>query len=132
MSGVPFRYFSVIDEICELAWGDLSPDDMIAVVWAYYFVSVQFRENLLIARCLYPNDKNLQQLEAEECTTDNLSPWSGVAKPGELLDHDEFLRRVLTLQPTDEASQFKLRRLGEDYLASIRRVDDRVRAASVS
>jgi len=51
------------------------------------------RENLEIARRLYPNDTKLQQLEREECNTDNLSPWPGVASAAEKMNHDEFMRR---------------------------------------
>jgi hypothetical protein len=51
------------------------------------------RENLEIARRLYPNDTKLQQLEREECNTDNLSHWPGVASAAEKMNHDEFMRR---------------------------------------
>ena len=60
---------------------------------------IQFRESLAEARRLYPADADLRRLEAEECATDNLSPWPGVAAAGERMDHDEFIRRTLALLP---------------------------------
>ena len=52
-------YAQVIDEICKLNWSALSRDELIDVAWAYYFFSVQFCENVGIARRLYPDDKRL-------------------------------------------------------------------------
>src|ERR1700751_3571773 len=93
LQAIGFKYEKVIDEICGLGWKKLSKDDLMDVAWAYYHFSIQFRENLEIARALYPNDVRLEKLEREECHTDNLSPWPGIAENGEKLDHDEFVRR---------------------------------------
>ena len=43
-------------------WRRLSIGELIDVAWAYYFFSIQFRENLLIARELLPDDAQLEQL----------------------------------------------------------------------
>jgi hypothetical protein len=94
-------YLHVIDEICGLNWKGINRDDLFSAAWAYYFFSIQFRENLQIARALYPDDANLKQLEDEECDTHNLSPWPGIALPGERMNHDEFMRRSLELCPVD-------------------------------
>ena len=104
---------------------------MLAVANAYYFFSVQFRENLQIACQLYPNDCALQALRAEECDTDNLSPWRGVAEVGEKLDHDEFMRRALALPPAFDF-QHDLNRVGGNYLAMVRSVDAPARAKSIA
>jgi len=128
----PFEYPAVIDEICQLGWRGLSADDMVSVAWAYYFFSIQFRENLKIARGLYPHDEKLAQLEREECDTDNLSPWPGVTEAGERVNHDEFMRRTIALLPIDPARERRLRAIGESYLADMRRQDAAARAASIA
>jgi len=100
------------------------------VALAYHFFSVQFRENLEIACRLNPNDDNLKHLHREECNTDNLSPWKNIAEAGEAMNHDEFIRRLLTLQHIENAAV--LRRYGASYLALVRRTDDLVRAKSIA
>ena len=77
----------MIEEICNLDWTNLSKDELINVAWAYYYFSVQFRENLLTARQVRPEDELLKELERGECDTDNLSPWPGVAAVGERRSH---------------------------------------------
>jgi hypothetical protein len=127
-----YTFPKVIDEICSLDWNSLSSEEMTYVAWAYYYFSIQFRENLKIARDLYPNDEKLIQLEREECDTDNLSPWPGVVEAGERVNHDEFMRRTLELCPIDaERSRF-FAGVGEAYLAETRALDDQARAASIA
>ena len=89
------RYREIVDNICRLNWTAMTIEEMTGVAWAYYYFSVQFRESLKAARALYPDDAKLIQLEEEECDTDNLSPWPGVALPGERMTHDEYMRRTL-------------------------------------
>src|ERR1700742_1086481 len=90
-----FAYKQVIDEICAFDWVNLGRTDLTSVAWAYYYFSTQFRESLEAARSLYPKDELLLQLDRGERDTDNLSPWPGVANPGERMHHDEFMRRTL-------------------------------------
>ena len=56
----------VIEEICNLNWRGLSLDDLIDVAWSYYYFSVQFRENLEVARQLFPDDDHLHELDRGE------------------------------------------------------------------
>src|SRR5271154_3409534 len=86
-----FEFESVVDDICGLPWETLDAAEVMQVAKAYYFFSIQFRENLEIACRLRPDDEKLKDLTAGECHTDNLSPWPGVAAVGEKLDHDEFM-----------------------------------------
>ena len=104
-----FRFGRVIDEITELKWSRLSRPDLINVAWVYYFFSVQFRENLEIARSLYPDDEQLKELDHGERNTDNLSPYPGVAAGGEKMNHDEFMRRTLKLTTIPSTTQRRLR-----------------------
>ena len=124
-SAVAFRFQGVIDEISRLNWDDLLEDQCIDAAWAYYYFSVQFRENLEIACELFPDDAQLAHLAREECDTDNLSPWEGVAAKGEKLNHDEFMRRLLLLAPIDEDRQTEFEALGQVYLAEVRSMDRR-------
>lgn len=126
-----YLYDEVINEICGLRWASLSREELTEVAWAYYFFSVQFRENLQIARRLYPDDPKLRQLEQEECDTANLSPWPGVASAHERLDHDEFMRRLLELSPIDPRRRSSLEEIGYSYLANIRDIPLPARAASI-
>ena len=121
----------VIDEICALSWSDLSKNSLTDLAWVYYYFSIQFRENLEIACHLHPNDVKLQQLMEEECHTDNLSPWPGVASIGEKINHDEFVRRLLKLSPIDQARQWRLETIGRVYLDNVDKLDHMVRAASI-
>src|SRR5215469_15016048 len=100
---MPSSDAEVVDIICAMNWEELSKDSLIDAAWAYYFFSVQFRENLKIARQVFPGDQFLEELEREECATSNLSPWRSVAAYGERLDHDEFMRRSLALTALDDA-----------------------------
>jgi hypothetical protein len=125
-------YHAVIGDICGLNWRALDSTDISAVAWAYYYFSIQFRENLAVAHRLYPDDQLLARLLQEECNTDNLSPWPGVAQAGEKLNHDEFMRRVLRLTPIDAATQRRIQAAGLAYLARIRAMADLTRAMSIA
>jgi hypothetical protein len=128
----PFAYKSLVDEICGLNWLELSGDELIDVAWVYYYFSIQFRENLEIARTLYPDDARLEDLDRGERDTDNLSPWPGVAAAGEKMHHDEFMRRTLALTPVPEARRRSLEALGQSYLAKVRAMDKLTRAMSIA
>jgi len=121
---------SMIVSICDMPWQQLHPTDLMRVAKAYYYFSVQFRENLEIACLLYPNDALLRELRAGECDTDNLSPWPGVASPGERMNHDEFVRRLLLLE--NVGCNDHLTQVGRLYLDRIRRLGSRVRAGSIA
>jgi hypothetical protein len=121
---------AVIDAICAMPWERLTSDEVLQVAKAYYYFSIQFRENLEIACRQRPDDAKLTALRLGECDTDNLSPWPKVAAPGEKLDHDEFMRRLLTLQPVQD-NDF-LEALGKSYLNRVRAVDDQARACSIA
>jgi hypothetical protein len=125
-------YRAIIDEICALDWAGLNRAGISAAAWAYYYFSIQFRENLQVASRLYPDDPALGMLMREECNTANLSPWPGVAQPGEAMDHDEFMRRVLRLDPIDPTLQQRIEQAGRYYLALTRQMDDRTRAMSIT
>jgi hypothetical protein len=119
-----------IDEICNLNWSGLTESDQIGVAWAYYYFSIQFRENLQIACTMYPEDENLERLEREECNTDNLSPYPGIAMPGERLNHDEFMRRALALSPSaKDVGMFESE--GRKYLREIRAMTPERRSLSI-
>ena len=126
------EYVHTIHAIGGLAWESLDEQRCVEAAWAYYFFSVQFRENLLIARRLHPGDDKLMDLEREECATDNLSPWPGVAAAGEAMNHDEFMRRALLLSPLDPERQQDFAERGEAYLYATRAVHDAVRAMSIA
>ena len=122
----------IIEEICNLDWTGLSTDELINVAWAYYYFSVQFRENLLLAREVRPEDELLKELERGECDTDNLSPYPGVVREGERVNHDEFMRRALQLTPVGDKRQRFLEQIGTDYLDKVRSMDKLTRASSLS
>ncbi len=125
------KYQDIIDDVCTLGWQTLSRHDLLRAAVAYYFFSVQFRENLEIACMLHPDDAQLRQLHVEECDTANLSPWPGVSGPGEALNHDEFMRRSLELYPMDASERAALDEIGEAYLCEVRSLDPSVRALSI-
>lgn len=126
------EYQGVIDDICGLQWRVLTGDEAVNIAWAYYFFSIQFRENLQVARALYPEDANLRRLEREECDTDNLSPWPGVAQAGEKLNHDEFMKRALRLGPVPQWRRNFLCEIGRSYLLDVRASDPLTRALSIA
>ncbi len=132
LSKTRYAFSSVIREICELAWPALDKAGMINTAWAYYFFSVQFLENLEIALKLYPDDENLRRLEHEESNTDNLSPWPGVAQPGEKMHHCEFMRRALALTPIPEKQRARFEDSGSRYLGFVRCLDEPTRALSIA
>jgi hypothetical protein len=127
-----FTYKEVIKSICNLNWHKLSSNELINTAWAYYYFSTQFRENLQIALELIPDDEKLQELDLGERNTDNLSPYPGVAAPGEKLNHDEFMRRALTLTPISDEQRRKLEALGASYLTEVRAADDLTKALSLA
>jgi hypothetical protein len=130
MTSDRFVFGSVIDSICRMAWDELDSDEVMRVAKAYYYFSIQFRENLEIARALHPEDAKLAELWEGECDTDNLSPWPGVAAPGERLNHDEFMRRLLHSHPADV--EHKLIEAGFTYLEKTRQMDATARASSIA
>jgi hypothetical protein len=121
-----------IAEICNLNWADLTQQDMIAVAWSYYFFSVQFRENLCLACEAFPADSALKRLFAEECDTSNLSPYPGIAQPGEKMNHDEFMLRALALSEISEDLRAAYHGAGERYLRGVRAIDPAIRATSMA
>lgn len=126
------RYQTVIDEIGNLKWSALTKDELMAACWAYYYFSVQFREALLKACELYPSDHKLIELREGECDTDNLSPYPGIAKAGEKMNHDEFMRRVAVMSSLDRNVRDRVENLGRSYLAKVRQMDPLTRAMSLS
>jgi len=127
---VPSAEDLMTNEICGLNWVDLTQPDVVSVAWAYYYFSIQFRENLQIACMLFPDDPKLARLKLEECDTDNLSPYPGIALAGEKLDHDEFMRRALALSPVpDTTNPFHVP--GEQYLREVRAINPEMRALSI-
>jgi hypothetical protein len=129
-SDTRFVFHSVIDGICRMAWDDLDGDEVMRVAKAYYYFSIQFRENLEIARACRPDDPKLAELHEGECDTDNLSPWPGVAAAGERMNHDEFMRRLLEFHPAGRDD--RLTDAGLAYLDKTRRMDGMARAASIA
>src|SRR5271155_5046564 len=125
-----FVFDSVIDGICRMAWGDLDSDEVMRVAKAFYYFSIQFRENLEIARARLPDDPKLAELYAGECDTDNLSPWPGVAAPGERMNHDEFMRRLLAFHRVDRDD--RLSEVGQAYLDKTRSIEDAARGACIA
>ena len=123
---------SGFEDICRLNWRGLNGHELIDVAWAYYYFSVQFRENVQIARALYPDDERLRELAEGECDTDNLSPWPGVAAAGERMNHDEFMRRSLALSAVDDARRQRLESVGHRYLGRVRALDSKSRALSLA
>src|SRR6185312_15112368 len=113
-------------------WRNLDQEGLINVAWVYYFFSVQFRESLETTRKFYPDDERLLQLDRGERDTDNLSPWPGVAARGERMNHDEFMRRTLTLTTIPESRRLRLVAIGQSYLAKIRAMDKMSLALSLA
>lgn len=104
---------------------------MLGICHAYYFFSIQFRENLEIACDLYPDDAKLSRLYEEECDTDNLSPWPGITRTAEKVDHDEFIRRALLLESPQKFPEY-IYEIGNSYLERIRRHPPLTRAKSIA
>ncbi len=125
-------YKQLIQDICDLNWTSLPPEDLSSVAWAYYYFSIQFRECLEIARGLHPDDERLLELDRGERDTSNLSPWPGVAAPGEKMNHDEFMRRTLELGQIPESRKRELTAIGQGYLANTRAMDQKVRALALA
>ena len=129
-AGARFVFNAVIDGICSMAWSELDSDEGMRVAKAYYYFSIQFRENLEIARARHPADPKLAELWEGECDTANLSPWPGIAAPGERMNHDEFMRRLLEFHPIGRDQ--RLTEAGLCYLEKTRQVDDAARASSIA
>jgi hypothetical protein len=127
-----YAFSQEIDRICGLAWSHLTEAEFVDAAWAYYYFSVQFRENLQIARALHPTDAKLKQLEREECDTANLSPFPGVAAAGEKMNHDEFMARTLRLAPIDPETRSLFESIGDAYLDAVRAMDSETRALSIA
>jgi len=126
------RYQRVIDEIGGLNWSALTREELMPACRAYYYFSVQFVGAVGIACNLYPSDRKLMELREGECDTDNLSPYPGIAKEGERMNHDEFMRRVVAMSSLDQDARTRVDGLGRSYLAEVRRMDPLTRAMSLS
>jgi hypothetical protein len=126
------NYHGVIDAITGLGWEQLDEQGCLDAAFAYYYFSIQFRENLVAARTLHPADPQLLELEQGECDTDNLSPWPGVAQPGERMHHDEFMRRAVALAPIPPAKEKLFSELGAKYIADSRGMEQTTKAMSIA
>jgi hypothetical protein len=125
-----FAFQAVVDDICNLPWETISEAEVLRVAMAYYYFSVQFRESLEGALRVYPADDKLLDLSRGECATDNLSPYPGVAEAGEKMNHDDFMQRLLALQPMGDVASIE--RAGAVYLAKSRSMDDFTKAKSIA
>ncbi len=125
-------YDQIVADICNLSWQNLNEQEAVRAAWAYYYFSVQFRENLELSCVLFPDDENLRRLKKEECDTDNLSPFPGVAVVGERMNHDEFMRRLLKLSPITEKDAREYEMMGNRYLHEIRSMEPMSRALSIA
>jgi hypothetical protein len=56
MDQVTLGYEAAVSEVCSLEWVALDRFQLTAVAWAYYFFSIQFRENLEVLHRKYPDD----------------------------------------------------------------------------
>jgi hypothetical protein len=126
------RYPKIIEEIETLNWGRLTRDELMAACAAYYYFSVQFVQAVGFACELYPSDPKLIELRKGECDTDNLSPYPGVAKSGEKMNHDEFMRRTVAMSSLDREELSRIESLGRAYLAEVNQFDAITRAMSLS
>ena len=72
-TGPRFVFDSVIDSICRMGWSELDSDEVMRVAKAYYYFSIQFRENLEIACALHPGDPKLAELYEGEAAKE----WGG-------------------------------------------------------
>ena len=131
MDQVLLGHQGIVREIHDFNWDNLDQLELTAIARAYYYFSVQFRENLQLAHQMYWSDPQLAQLLREECDTANLSPWPGVALPGERLDHDEFMRRLLDLPEAEVPGRSQIDAAGERYLVTVRSLGEATRAASI-
>lgn len=122
----------VIEDIASLNWAGLSSSDLIELAWAYHAFSIQFRENLKIARSVLPEDVLLARLEAEECDTDNLSPWPGIAAAGERMNHDEFMRRIIATAPLPTVDRVRLETEAARYRQVVAEIGHEERAMSIA
>ncbi len=122
---------AIISEICHLNWQDLSECEMTAVAWAYYYFSIQFRQNLQLACEYFADDANMDRLKNEECDTDNLSPYPGIAQPGERMNHDTFMQRALRLSPVSDADRRRFEFAGKNYGRAIMSIRPKARALSI-
>src|SRR5579863_912004 len=125
-----FVFESVIDQICQMPWEKISNAEVLRIAKVYYYFSIQFRENLAIACQLLPRDENLKKLYREECNTDNLSPFPGITGVGERINHDEFMKRLLLIQPVQQEEI--LEQAGRRYLQKVREIDESLRAQSIA
>jgi hypothetical protein len=125
-----FVFESVIDEIVQMPWERISNHEVLKIAKVYYYFSIQFRENLAIACQLFPRDENLKKLHREECDTDNLSPFPGITKVGERVNHDEFMKRLLQMQSIEQKPV--LEQAGMSYLLQVRQINPAVRARSIA
>ena len=103
-----------------------------AACCAYSYFSVQFVEAVHIACGRYPSDRKLIELREGECDTDNLSPYPGIAKEGEKMNHDEFMRRTVAMSSLDRSTRDKVENLGRAYLAEVNQFDAVTRAMCLS
>ncbi len=124
-------YLKTVDDIVGLNWEGLTTNELQMVSEAYYYFSVQFCETVDIAVARYPTDEQLAELRKGECDTDNLSPYPGVANPGEQMNHDEFMRRTNNLSILDRGSRERAAKLGAAYLEAARAVDPEIRISSL-
>lgn len=121
----------IIDEICNLDWQELSQAEVTAVAWAYYYFSIQFRQNLQLACEYFADDANMARLKDEECDTDNLSPYPGIALPGERMNHDTFMLRALRLSPVSQEDRDRFEAAGKIYARDILNIRPKARALSI-
>lgn len=126
----PRSFEVVIDRICNMPWDQINNEELMRVAKVYYYFSIQFRENLVLACAQHPSDPFLKELYKAECNTDNLSPYVGITKKKEKINHDEFIRRLLREEFDDNVDH--LDHLGHKYLRYVRAIDISARVGSIA
>lgn len=131
-TGLANNYQAVVDKISRMPWATVTADEMMLVLVAYWGFSVQFRESLHAARRLFPDDALLVELEKGECDTDNLSPWPEIATPGERMNHDEFMHRIIQRSVMPAADYQRAMDAVRSYLLFTRATPEDTQARSIA
>lgn len=103
--GEKLEYKNTVEEIKNLNWENLPPEELQILMHLSYISAREFAESLRIARKLYPDNHNLEEMAEGELETNNLSfeDYNTKGDHADFLEH--FLQKNNLLNP-DQDIQF--------------------------
>ena len=120
-------YKNTVEQIKNLAWHSLSPDELRSVMVLSWYAASEFGSSLRMALALHPESHAFQEMAGGEIQTTNLKFADYAAKA----DHAQFLFHFIHKHGLFQRIPLEVREAGENYQYQVNRMTCDSRVMSV-